>query len=213
MPVLWACWPRAIAVETNSVTLQPRAKPCPPLAPTFIARLPSRIDPGRALRGVLRHFRAYPHIQGYILTSFVFFDQAANPGLEGIDPCLDGVEVSRLRCDPELALPAVIIDEAHRSFAPLVFGIRPVQDHGTQDVVAIDENVRLDDDVLPHRAFDGIFSRVNFRLDALDRGAANDYRFFVQLDFRGVQASFSEKISQTFGREFFLVPAGGLQVF
>jgi hypothetical protein len=166
-------------------------------------RQASRVGSRRALRGVLREVCANAHVQRHILPRLVFFDEPANPALEGIDPRLDTVEVGPLQRDPELALPAVVIHEPHRGFAPVIFGIGPIQQHRAERVVPVDENIRLDHHVLAHGSLDGKPSRIDFRGDAFDGRAANGYQFLLwgflfRLDFRGRQVSPSEKNSQTF---------------
>src|SRR6185369_10825483 len=74
--------------------------------------------------------------------------QVAVPGEKVIDPAFDGEEVEAELLDRDLALPAVVDQGAHRHFAPLPFRLMAMQRDRADQVVAVGEDVRLDEDVL-----------------------------------------------------------------
>src|SRR6185312_14558388 len=80
----------------------------------------------------------------------VFLSEPASPALEVIDPGFDREEVAAERLDGELALPAVVAEEAHRHAVPLLFAFVPIQQRCGNCIVAVSEHVRFTTTVSPN---------------------------------------------------------------
>src|SRR3569623_796644 len=81
--------------------------------------------------------------------------QFAPPRGEVIDPGADGIPVAAQAFNEEIAAPAVVTEELHRSFSPLVFRRVAPQQHARDQVVAIGENISFDLDAFAQLTFDG----------------------------------------------------------
>src|SRR5207247_1661984 len=68
---------------------------------------------------------------------------------EGVHPALDREDVAADLCDRELAAPAVVAQELHRSLAPVRRRRMPEPENRGERVMAVGEDVRLDRDGLP----------------------------------------------------------------
>jgi hypothetical protein len=86
----------------------------------------------------------------------------------------------------KLSLPTVIHERAHNRFKPCAFPLRPVQNYGAENIMAIRVDVRLNHDLLAYRTFDGIFSAINFRRQILNDHASQNQSRFFEISFGGI---------------------------
>src|SRR5438309_343924 len=96
-----------------------------------------------------------------------------------IDPRLDRVDRVAELVDRELRAPAVVRHRDHPHFPELLLRRVAVQHHRREDVVAVREDVRLDDDGVAHDALGRKEARVDLRLHSFNDDAP------PAVDFRG----------------------------
>ena len=77
------------------------------------------------------------------------------------------------RADVEAGPPAVVADGLHGYLGPVPGAGLTMQQQAAQLVVAVGEDIRLDDDFLADGAFDGKAAAVHFRADPLDDDAGS----------------------------------------
>ena len=107
-----------------------------------------------------------------ILASLEFLFKVVTPGLEMINPGLDGVVIRAKRLDGKAAAPAVVDEGLHWSFAPdICLGVSPLQDRG-KGILAIAKNVGVDSDFFAGDAFDRKAAGVDLRSDRFDDDSA-----------------------------------------
>src|SRR3569623_632034 len=98
--------------------------------------------------------------------------QAAPLRGEVSDPGAYGIPVAAQAVNEDIAAPAVVTEELHRSFAPLVFRRVAPQQHARDQVVAVGEGIGFDLDAFAQRTFDGETAAIDLRGHGFDHHAA-----------------------------------------
>ena len=106
-----------------------------------------------------------------VLPRLVALAQVALPGEEGIGPAAHGVFVAAERLDAERAGPVIVAQEFHGRDVPLSFIFFSEKQFSDDRVVAVGEDVGLDDHVIAHGALRGIAPAIDLRTDRLDDDA------------------------------------------
>ena len=71
-------------------------------------------------------------VDSYVLCRVDAFGEVARPGLESIDPGLDGVVVAAHPFHHEVAIPAVVDDVPQWLLVPARFAVVTVEEHGDE---------------------------------------------------------------------------------
>src|SRR5262249_19251280 len=126
----------------------------------------------RPPRRLAQDDRPFEQLARHVLRRADLLGEACAPALEAIDPPFDRELVRRVIARSELRAPAAVAERGHRYLLPLgVAGPPPHQDD-RQLVMAVCEDVRLDDDILADGAFRRIASLVHLWSDAFDDDAS-----------------------------------------
>jgi len=121
----------------------------------------------------------------HVLIGVHSLDEITAPGEKPVYPALEGVEVPTDRIDREGAMPAIVAEEVHRGFGPSgIVGAAPAQERG-HDVVAVGEDIGLDDDRLSHHALDRKPPAIDLGADALDDDPAAPLHRAGRVGLRG----------------------------
>ena len=108
--------------------------------------------------------------------SLELFTKLALPPAKGVRPGFDCVFVDGVLVEGADAAPAVVVDEGHGRFVPVILSENaPLQESG-HDIVPIFEDVRFHHKVFADHALDRVTSAVNERLQILDDGSGKGPR-------------------------------------
>src|SRR5450756_2438377 len=108
------------------------------------------------------------------------FGELPAPGLEGVHPGLDGVEVPAELPDHELAPPAVVHDGHHRNVVPELRRLVAPAQHARQGVVPVREDVRLHGDPLAKSPLGREPSAVDLGRDRFDHDSSPAVRDAIE---------------------------------
>jgi hypothetical protein len=79
-----------------------------------------------------------------------------------VGPRFDGENVAGVFAGDELATPPIVIDRQHRRLGETLVAFPPILNRGTNDLMAVAKNIRLDD----ARLTDDSFCRITAAIDA-----------------------------------------------
>ena len=116
----------------------------------------------------LDHAAAFLDFQRHVLVRRMLGGQIVAEGSPGVPPCLDGEPMSPDARRREAGLPTVIHHQAHGDAVPLRYVVRTPQQCGGQHIMAIRDDVGVDQDAFSHQTFDGKRAIGNLRLNCLD---------------------------------------------
>ena len=125
----------------------------------------------RARGGSLKHLGSRDQFGAEFHAGLEFLVQVAVPGLEMVDPGLDGVRVQPEFGDGELTAPAVIHQRLHQDLR-----VSKPQ-HGGDHIMPVSKNVGFDDVLLADGTFDRESPCVNFRFNAFDNYPLASFSF------------------------------------
>ena len=113
--------------------------------------------------------------------------QPMPPAAPRVAPGLDRVAVPSVAAQLDVPRPAVVVDRAHRRLLPGLLVVGTQQEGGIEQVMAVGEDVRGDDQLIAHDPLHRMAAIVQLRLDALDdHAAARADRLRPGLGRRGV---------------------------
>ena len=105
-----------------------------------------RIGAHCALARAFQELRADLQVDGHILIRSNSFQEVLVPGLEGIDPAGNGVDVLPEPFDGKFRSPVVVAERVHRDFGPRFVIFMPVSHYGCNRVVPVCEDIGLNND-------------------------------------------------------------------
>ena len=117
----------------------------------------------------------FEQLEGNVLPGFELFLDLVPPGRPAVGEGLDGVDVAGVVGQEHLAGPAVVLDQPHLRFLPVLVTGAPVLDDGGDLVVAVLEDVGGDLEDVAHDPLDRVAAGVDLRLHALDDDAAGRF--------------------------------------
>ncbi len=126
------------------------------------------VGPRGALGGMRDELRADQEIDGHVLAGLDLFCQAMMPRFEAIDPGLQSILILADLRDFEGAAPAVIDEGLHPGSLPAGLSLFAIQKDRRDRVMAVGENIGLDDHSLAHDPFRREAPAVDLRFNALD---------------------------------------------
>ena len=130
-----------------------------------------RVGLRRPRRGGLDNPRGHLQLWGDVLAGLDALGELAAPGLEAVDPGLEGEPVAAEFGDGELGPPAVVGQWHHRDLDPAGAGFMAVADGGGDGVVAVGEDVGLDRHLVAERPLGGKAPAVDLGRHGLDGDA------------------------------------------
>ena len=103
-----------------------------------------------------------------VLVGGVAADEVVAPGQKGVDPADQLILIATELDGHEFTVPAVVAEQRHRRLGPVAAGGMAVAQQAAQLIVAVGEDVRLDDHGLARRALDREPPVVDLWLHILD---------------------------------------------